>query len=168
MVNGEFKCLGSVQHLKAKSISSSSFFFLFDIVFVFIFRFGDGYTILIRTNADTSTSSVIRYVQERIPEATIREEHNKMIHFRVSTNVPLHQMFTVLENAREDLNDLIEDYTVTQVTLDDVFVSFARTQAEESNEQPTKESCWRKTLFCKLFRREKRNVVGKSIDRLEK
>lgn len=139
MVNGEFKCLGSVQHLKAK--------------------FGDGYTILVRTNVDTSTPSVIRYVQERIPEATIREEHNKMIHFRVSTNVPLHQMFTVLEKAREDLNDLIEDYTVTQVTLDDVFVSFARAQAEESNEKPTKESCWRKTLFCKLFRREKRNVV---------
>lgn len=107
---------------------------------------------------------MIRYVQERLPEATIREEHNKMIHFRVSTNVPLHHMFSVLEKAREDLNDVIEDYTVTQVTLDDVFVSFARAQAEDAKDQAKSESWWKKTLFCKLFRRENRNTVGKSFE----
>lgn len=53
-----------------------------------------------------------------------------MIHFRVSADVPLHRMFSVLERARDELVDLIEDYTVTQVTLDDVFVSFAQMQQE--------------------------------------
>ncbi|CAF4021231.1 unnamed protein product [Rotaria sp. Silwood2] len=108
MVNGEFKCLGGVQHLKEK--------------------FGDGYTILIRTNIDTNRKIVINYIQKYIPEAIIKEEHNKMIHFRVSTNVSLHKMFSILEKARDELKNLIEDYTVTQVTLDDVFVNFAKIQ----------------------------------------
>ena len=69
---------------------------------------------------------VINYIKERIPEADVKEEHNKMIHFRVSAHVPLHKMFSVLEKAREDLINIIEDYTVTQVTLDDVFVNFAK------------------------------------------
>jgi len=60
----------------------------------------------------------------------IKEEHNKMIHFRVSTNVLLYKIFSILEKAREELENLIEDYTVTQVTLDDVFVNFAKMQEE--------------------------------------
>lgn len=73
---------------------------------------------------------MINYIQKLIPEAVIKEEHNKMIHFRVSTNVTLYKMFSVLEKAREELKNLIEDYTVTQVTLDDVFVNFAKVQEE--------------------------------------
>ncbi|CAF1095920.1 unnamed protein product [Adineta ricciae] len=113
MVAGEFKCLGSVQHLKEK--------------------FGDGYTILIRTNVDVDRQIVIDYIQKSIREAIVKEEHNKMIHFRVSPNISLHRMFTVLETAREELINLIEDYTVTQVTLDDVFVNFAKAQQDNSD-----------------------------------
>ncbi|CAF0854184.1 unnamed protein product [Adineta ricciae] len=144
MVNGKFKCLGSVQHLKAK--------------------FGDGYTILIRANIDTDTKRVIDYIKENIPESMVKEEHNKMLHFRVSTNVPLHRMFSVLEKAREDLRDIIEDYTVTQVTLDDVFVNFARIQEEnqtsnQPNQNTTEESCFKRSFFYKLFHRKKKNIM---------
>ncbi|UJR15712.1 hypothetical protein I4U23_002647 [Adineta vaga] len=110
MVAGEFKCLGSVQHLKEK--------------------FGDGYTILIRTNIHINRQIVIDYIQKSIPEAIIKEEHNKMIHFRVSTNICLHRIFSILETARKDLVNLVEDYTVSQVTLDDVFVNFAKMQQD--------------------------------------
>jgi hypothetical protein len=79
---------------------------------------------------------VIKYIQEYIPEAIIKEEHNKMIHFRVSTNVSLYKIFSILEKAREELKNLIEDYTVTQVTLDDVFVNFAKMQEENSIFEP--------------------------------
>lgn len=125
-------------------------------------RFGDGYTILIRTSIDSDTKTVTDYIKERIPEATIKEEHNKMIHFRVSTNVPLHHMFSVLEQARDDLFNLIEDYTVTQVTLDDVFVNFARIQQEnQSTTELTEEKWWKQTFIYKLFHRKKRNLIGK-------
>ncbi|CAF2630332.1 unnamed protein product [Rotaria sp. Silwood2] len=145
MVNGEFKCLGSVQHLKAK--------------------FGDGYTILVRTEINSDTKTVINYIKERIPEADIKEEHNKMIHFRVSTNVPLYKMFSVLEEAREDLKTIIEDYTVTQVTLDDVFVNFAKIQEEsqileQSNNTNTNEdNCLKRNFFYKLFSRKRKNII---------
>jgi len=141
MVNGEFKCFGSVQHLKAK--------------------FGDGYTIFIRTSIDSDTKTVINYIKERIPEANVKEEHNKMIHFRVSTNVPLHKMFNVLEQGREELGNIIEDYTVTQVTLDDVFVNFAKIQQE--NDVNSEDNCIKRNFFYKLFHRKKKNLIGKLI-----
>ena len=132
MVAGEFKCLGSVQHLKEKYTERLSRL-RYSTKIMFLSRFGDGYTILIRTNVDVNRQTVIDYIQKSIQEAIVKEEHNKMIHFRVSPNVSLHRMFTVLETAREELINLIEDYTVTQVTLDDVFVNFAKAQQDNSD-----------------------------------
>ena len=100
--------------------------------------------------------TVIHYVQEYISEAIIKEEHNKMIHLHVSTNVSLYKIFTVLEKAREELRNLIEDYTVTQVTLDDIFVNFARMQ--EENELLKKEN--KQESFYKLVHR-KANTISK-------
>lgn len=136
------------------------FFTITKTVFSVDVRFGDGYTILIRTNSESNTGQAISYVQEKIPGAIVREEHNKMIHFRVSSNVPLHNMFTVLETARDDLPNVIEDYTVTQVTLDDVFVTFAKGEKErhdDSTSNLAKKSFWRR-----IFRSKKnKNTVGK-------
>ncbi|CAF2158124.1 unnamed protein product [Rotaria magnacalcarata] len=143
MVGGEFKCFGSVQHLKAK--------------------FGDGYTILVRTEINSDMNQVINYIKERIPEADVKEEHNKMIHFRVSAHVPLHKMFSVLEKAREDLINIIEDYTVTQVTLDDVFVNFAKLQEEnQASEQVIhdhEDSCLKRNFLYKLFSKKHMNII---------
>ena len=92
----------------------------------------------------------------------MKEEHNKMIHFRVTTTVPLHKMFSVLEQAREELPNIIEDYTVTQVTLDDVFVNFARIQEEsQSNENLAKEKWYKRTFLYRLFHRNQPRIVGK-------
>ncbi|CAF0889943.1 unnamed protein product [Didymodactylos carnosus] len=113
MVAGEFKCFGSVQHLKAK--------------------FGDGYTIILRTNAVADIDTLTQYIIEHLPEATLKEKHNKVIHFRVTATIKLYEMFSVLERARVELSPAIEDYTVTQVTLDDVFVSFAKYQDVEKD-----------------------------------
>ena len=134
-----------------------------------IYRFGDGYTILIRTNAESSTPRVNSYIKDRISSAIIREEHNKLIHFRVSTDVRLHEMFNVLEKAREEMSDIIEDYTVTQVTLDDVFVTFAKGEKEkddESNDVPKKDSWWKRTIMCKLLKKERTRNVGKCTNML--
>ncbi|CAF4885804.1 unnamed protein product [Rotaria sp. Silwood1] len=113
MVTGEFKCLGSVQHLKAK--------------------FGHGYSIIVRSDINCDTKNIINYIKERIVEVNVKEEHTKMIHFRVSINVPLYELFSVLEKAQEELRNIIEDYTVTQVTRDDVFVNFAKIQEDNQS-----------------------------------
>jgi hypothetical protein len=94
-------------------------------------RFGDGYTILVRINQECNRKTIIDSVEEHLPEAVVKEEHNKMIHFRVSTNVSLYKMFSVMEKVRAHWSTMIEDYTVTQVTLDDVFVNFAKTRDDD-------------------------------------
>jgi hypothetical protein len=80
-----------------------------------------------------------------------------MIHFRVSTNVSLYKMFSILENAREELKNIIEDYTITQVTLDDVFVNFAKMQEENEIIEQTNEQGSSYELL------HRNNTVGKFI-----
>ena len=119
-------------------------------------RFGDGYTMLIRTTIETNRTAIIEYVRERLPDAAVKEEHNKMIHFRVSTSIPLHRIFSILETAREQLKNMIEDYTVTQVTLDDVFVNFAKIQEDAQTSEPNPSSSNSHELL-----HRKKNTVGK-------
>ena len=55
MVNGQFKCLGSIQHLKN--------------------RYGDGYSVYVRVkgpNLDREIHAVKRYFQRQFPEATLK------------------------------------------------------------------------------------------------
>jgi hypothetical protein len=73
---------------------------------------------------------IINNLKQRLPHATVREEHNKLIQFRVSPHISLHQIFHVLEMLRQELSTILEDYTVSQVTLDDVFINFARIQQD--------------------------------------
>jgi hypothetical protein len=88
-----------------------------------------------------------------------------MIHFRVSTTVPLHKMFSILEQSREELVNIIEDYTVTQVTLDDVFVNFAKMQedriSEQGNPNNNEDNWLKRNYFYKLFCKKKKNIMGK-------
>jgi hypothetical protein len=129
-------------------------------------RFGDGYTILIRTNNESNTNTVINYIREHIVNATVREAHNTMIHFRVPTDVPLHHLFSVLEKARDSLGDLIEDYTVTQVTLDDVFVNLAQEKSDQQSFEHSDETghhhWWEKTWFYRICHRKQENARGKN------
>jgi hypothetical protein len=111
---------------------------------------------------NSETKHVISYIKERIPEATVKEEHNKMIHFRVTTSVPLYKMFSVLEEAREQLLNLIEDYTVTQVTLDDVFVNFAKIQQDnQTTDIHCGDDCIKRNVFYRLFQKKKKIPPGK-------
>jgi len=82
-----------------------------------------------------------------------------MIHFRVSTNVPLYEMFRTLEDARDELVNVIEDYTVTQVTLDDVFVNFAKMQEQEQIDK-NKIHWFKRSFLYKLCARKKQNTIG--------
>jgi hypothetical protein len=71
-------------------------------------------------------------------------------------------MFSVLEKAREELLNIIEDYTVTQVTLDDVFVNFARIQQEnQTRDINNEDNCLKRNFFNRLFDRKKKILPGK-------
>ncbi|TRY81949.1 hypothetical protein DNTS_013397 [Danionella cerebrum] len=119
MVNGRFKCLGSIQHLKN--------------------RFGDGYMITVRTKTTASVKEVIRFFNRNFPEAILKERHHTKIQFQLkSENISLAQVFSKMEQVVEVLS--IEDYSVSQTTLDNVFVNFAKKQSDNIEQQESSPS----------------------------
>ncbi|XP_076853951.1 ATP-binding cassette sub-family A member 2 isoform X2 [Brachyhypopomus gauderio] len=119
MVNGRFKCLGSIQHLKN--------------------RFGDGYMITVRTKTTASVKEVIRFFSRNFPEAVLKERHHTKIQYQLkSERISLAQVFSKMEQVVEVLS--IEDYSVSQTTLDNVFVNFAKKQSDNLEQQETSPS----------------------------
>nr|XP_023023597.1 ATP-binding cassette sub-family A member 3-like [Leptinotarsa decemlineata] len=120
MVNGNFRCLGSTQHLKNK--------------------FAEGYTLTIKLRklSDFSGSQrsvaepIEKFIEEHFPKAQMREKHQELVTYYITDkSIPLSKMFGVLEKAkRSDLN--IEDYSLGQSSLEQVFLTFTRNQKETS------------------------------------
>ncbi|XP_039902431.1 LOW QUALITY PROTEIN: ATP-binding cassette sub-family A member 2 [Simochromis diagramma] len=114
MVNGRFKCLGSIQHLKN--------------------RFGDGYMITVRTKSSSSVKEVVRFFNRNFPEALLKERHHTKVQYQLkSERMSLAQVFSKMEQVVEVLG--IEDYSVSQTTLDNVFVNFAKKQSDNLEQQ---------------------------------
>ena len=111
MVNGRFKCLGSPQHLKNK--------------------FGQGYTLLARMSRDTvDTRPLKQFIEDSFPGSVLKDEHQGMVHYHIrNTNVTWAQLFGTIERVKLNFN--IEDYSVSQTTLEQVFLNFARGQRAE-------------------------------------
>lgn len=136
MVNGRFRCLGSVQHLKN--------------------RFGDGYIIILRvsgTNPDLGP--VEKFIQESFPSIILKEKHHCTLQYQLpSCSCKLAKIFSILSTNRNIYN--IEDYSVSQTTLDQVFVQFAKDQSDEDHSgevppmtchEPSPSHWWRVTRF---------------------
>ncbi|XP_022608774.1 ATP-binding cassette sub-family A member 2 [Seriola dumerili] len=114
MVNGRFKCLGSIQHLKN--------------------RFGDGYMITVRTKTSSNVKEVVRFFNRNFPEAVLKERHHTKVQYQLkSAWLSLAQVFSKMEQVVEVLG--IEDYSVSQTTLDNVFVNFAKKQSDNLEQQ---------------------------------
>lgn len=113
MVNGRFRCLGSVQHLKN--------------------RFGDGYTIILRVaGPDPDLKPVMEFIERELPGSTLKEKHRNMLQYQLPSSLTsLARIFSMLSKNKEVLR--IEDYSVSQTTLDQVFVNFAKDQSDEDH-----------------------------------
>nr|XP_055034932.1 phospholipid-transporting ATPase ABCA1b [Misgurnus anguillicaudatus] len=111
MVNGRFRCLGSVQHLKN--------------------RFGDGYTIILRVaGPDPDLQPVMKFIESELPGSTLKEKHRNMLQYQLSSSLTsLAHIFSILAKNKDFLR--IEDYSVSQTTLDQVFVNFAKDQSDD-------------------------------------
>lgn len=114
MVNGRLKCLGSIQHLKN--------------------RFGDGYMITVRMKSSVNVKEVVRFFNRNFPEAILKERHHTKVQYQLkSEQVSLAQVFSKMEQVVDVLG--IEDYSVSQTTLDNVFVNFAKKQSDNLEQQ---------------------------------
>ncbi|XP_030646569.1 ATP-binding cassette sub-family A member 3 [Chanos chanos] len=112
MVNGQFKCLGSPQHLKCK--------------------FGSGYTLLAKVRSDpeiedTELHLFKEFIESTFPGSLLKDEHQGMVHYHLTEkSLTWAQVFGTLEAAKEKYG--IEDYCVSQISLEQVFLSFAQFQ----------------------------------------
>uniref|UniRef100_A0A8C6Y8P9 ATP-binding cassette sub-family A member 2 n=1 Tax=Naja naja TaxID=35670 RepID=A0A8C6Y8P9_NAJNA len=120
MVNGRLKCLGSIQHLKN--------------------RFGDGYMITVRTKSSLNVKEVAQFFSRNFPEAVLKERHHTKVQYQLkSEHISLAQVFSKMEQVVDVLG--IEDYSVSQTTLDNVFVNFAKKQSDNLEQQESLMSC---------------------------
>ncbi|XP_067845678.1 retinal-specific phospholipid-transporting ATPase ABCA4 [Heptranchias perlo] len=113
MVNGQFKCLGTIQHLKSK--------------------FGDGYVVTLKIKAtqpgvSPDLSPAQAFFESNFPESLQIEKHHSTIQYQVSSS-SLAKIFQLLISSKEQLR--IDEYSVSQTTLDQVFVNFAKQQTPE-------------------------------------
>ncbi|KAM9081967.1 ATP-binding cassette sub-family A member 2 isoform 2-T2 [Megaptera novaeangliae] len=116
MVNGRLRCLGSIQHLKN--------------------RFGDGYMITVRTKSSQNVKDVVRFFNRNFPEAVLKERHHTKVQYQLkSEHISLAQVFSKMEQVVGVLG--LEDYSVSQTTLDNVFVNFAKKQSDNLEQQET-------------------------------
>jgi ATP-binding cassette subfamily A (ABC1) protein 3 len=108
MVNGEFKCIGSNQHLKS--------------------RFGKGFNLLTKVQDKACLPDLQTFLREHLPSVEAGDQHALTLQWSVTENVGLAKLFEVLEAAKQRFQ--LADYSVSQTTLEQVFIDFARNQDE--------------------------------------
>lgn len=114
MVNGQFKCLGSPQHIKNK--------------------YGSGYTLTLRLNSENDKNKLMSFMESNFPTSEIRESHKKLFEYTLPfKDTKLSKIFGILEKNRAYLD--LKDYSLSQTTLDQIFVNFAKQQKEDSTEE---------------------------------
>ncbi|XP_064211020.1 phospholipid-transporting ATPase ABCA1 isoform X2 [Tribolium castaneum] len=120
MVNGTFQCLGSTQRLKSK--------------------FAQGYTLKIKikklddqTLTDNRVSAVKKFVQKHFPGSELKERYQELVTYHLVNpkSLSLSQMFGMIEASRQQLK--IQDYSLGQCSLEEVFLKFAKNQREYSS-----------------------------------
>jgi ABC-type multidrug transport system ATPase subunit len=134
MVNGEFQAMGSPQHIKDK--------------------FGDGYTLTIKVRG--STDPVKEFIAATFVGSVLEEEHRGYLHFMLPTaSIPsLPAIFGALQGAKSRLD--IEDYELTQTSLEAIFCKFAQAQRLEDDTKKSKKKL-RKAVQGKAGRRSPLN-----------
>ncbi|XP_025893681.1 retinal-specific ATP-binding cassette transporter [Nothoprocta perdicaria] len=115
MVKGTFKCLGTIQQLK--------------------YKFGDGYIVTLKIKAPKSgmppdPSPAEQFIRINFPGSLQREKHYNMLQYQICSS-SLAKIFRLIISNKEDLH--IEEYSISQTTLDQVFVNFAKQQMEDED-----------------------------------
>lgn len=133
MVNGQFKCLGSPQHLKS--------------------RFGEGYFLIARVSITSdgvipNMEPLIKFIEQKFPGCILIDIHQNYLNYHITnTNMTLAEIFGTIEKAKVDFN--IEDYSVSQTTLEQIFLNFARAQLPPSESEGR--CCGGFCMACGLF-----------------
>ncbi|XP_039533365.1 retinal-specific phospholipid-transporting ATPase ABCA4-like isoform X2 [Pimephales promelas] len=101
-------------------------------------RFGGGYVVTMKIKAAKAgltpdLGPAESFMESSFPGCIQREKHYNTLQYEIATS-SLARIFQLVLTNKERLN--IEDYSVSQTTLDQVFVSFAKQQSGEEDTVP--------------------------------
>lgn len=84
------------------------------------FRFGDGYTIVVRiAGSNPDLKPVQEFFGLAFPGSVLKEKHRNMLQYQLPSSLSsLARIFSILSQSKKRLH--IEDYSVSQTTLDQV------------------------------------------------
>ncbi|KAL4693465.1 hypothetical protein H8957_002629 [Semnopithecus entellus] len=118
MVQGKFMCLGSPQHLKNK--------------------FGNIYILKVKVKTKDELEDFKRFVTTTFPGSVLKHENQGILNYYIpSKDNRWGKVFGILEQAKEQFD--LEDYSVSQITLEQVFLTFAnpeKVSSDDENEVP--------------------------------
>nr|XP_057937662.1 glucosylceramide transporter ABCA12 [Doryrhamphus excisus] len=105
MVKGQFRCLGSLQHIKN--------------------RFGSGFTVkMYLAEAGGDVEAITGFMQRQFPSTYLKDQHSSMVEYHVPVAPGgVAAIFDKLECKKSSLQ--IKHFSVSQTTLDEVFINFA-------------------------------------------
>uniref|UniRef100_A0A8C3AW17 ATP binding cassette subfamily A member 12 n=1 Tax=Cyclopterus lumpus TaxID=8103 RepID=A0A8C3AW17_CYCLU len=105
MVKGQFRCLGSLQHIKN--------------------RFGSGFTVkMYLAEASCDAQAITDFMRDRFHSTYLKSQHSTMVEYHVPIAPGgLADIFDQLESNKNALQ--IKHFSVSQTTLDEVFINFA-------------------------------------------
>uniref|UniRef100_A0A1B6M106 ABCA1-4-like C-terminal R2 regulatory domain-containing protein n=1 Tax=Graphocephala atropunctata TaxID=36148 RepID=A0A1B6M106_9HEMI len=109
MVAGQMKCIGSAPFLKQ--------------------QFGQGYTVKVKLQSAQSGDALTMLKQEMMSlfeNSSIKDEHLGLLDYHIpDPSLALSELFQNMERLKSRHN-IIEDYNVSDTTLEQVFMFFAR------------------------------------------
>lgn len=145
MVNGELKCLGSLQHLKSV--------------------YGEGYSLLVKINSDNNqnqnrgapviagsnrlmppehqdsmanqendvnkkATNFIQFILNNIKNSHLKENRDGYVNIHINNDSPnlLSTLFKLIEKSKAEFS--VEHYLVTQTKLEQIFLNFASKQID--------------------------------------
>ncbi|GLH06154.1 Multidrug resistance protein homolog 65 [Gryllus bimaculatus] len=110
MVGGQLKCMGNIPYLKNK--------------------YKQGSTIKIKLRAGGGEETIEKAKQKMesaFSTIILKDSHETFLHYQVTDrNVSWGYMFETMETLKKE-SEIIEDYTISETTLEEVFLSFAQT-----------------------------------------
>ncbi|CAJ0580809.1 unnamed protein product, partial [Mesorhabditis spiculigera] len=116
MVYGQFRCYGSCQHIKS--------------------RYGAGYTLLVRLKDGKDPRQAMNRILSQFPGSNLKEEHVQQLNFELQRRdgETWSGLFEQIEKIATELD--FEDYSLSQTTLEQVFLEFSRDAGVSSEDGP--------------------------------
>lgn len=103
---------------KVRYLDVSFLFFFF--IFILVSRFGDGYTVIVRVGGSPPALKPVEdFVQQTFPGSVLKEKHHNTLQYQLPhTQGALANIFGQFTSHQQRLS--VEDYSVSQTTLDQV------------------------------------------------